>query len=57
MAGKAKTRECEDCGEEVPYRRLRCRRCRLLVCSWCYGHIHALEIAKDEVRAKQESAR
>lgn len=31
--------ECEDCGDEAK-RRTRCPRCRKLVCSWCWGHVH-----------------
>ena len=37
------TRLCEDCGDEVTHRRTRCRHigCFLLVCTWCYHHVHA----------------
>jgi formylmethanofuran dehydrogenase subunit E len=35
-----KPRECEDCGEVVPGRRLRCKDCGKLVCNWCAGHVH-----------------
>lgn len=34
--------ECEDCGEKVR-RRIRCFHCGLLVCSWCWGHVHRCE--------------
>lgn len=32
--------KCQDCSAEAK-RRARCRRCRLLVCSWCHHHVHA----------------
>ena len=34
---------CEDCGEREAKRRRRCRRlgCGLLVCTWCYHHVHS----------------
>lgn len=34
---------CEDpnCGEEV-VRRTRCPNCKLLVCAWCFNHVHNL---------------
>lgn len=40
-----KKRECEDCGDEMlqGQRRIRCPNCKLLVCPWCYHHIHADE--------------
>lgn len=39
---KKTKRECEDCGEEVPTpeRRSRCPACELMVCLWCFHHIH-----------------
>lgn len=37
-----KKRECEDCGDEVPSRRLRCKDCGKLVCNWCAGHVHRI---------------
>jgi hypothetical protein len=33
-------RTCEDCGDPVIRRRLRCPACRMLVCGWCFGHVH-----------------
>jgi hypothetical protein len=33
---------CEDCGDEMLTRRTRCLRCGLLVCTWCYSHVHAI---------------
>jgi hypothetical protein len=42
------TRYCQDpeCGEEIPkgQRRFRCPRCGLLVCGWCWNHVHQLVI-------------
>ena len=35
---------CEDCGEAT-VRRTRCKRCNLLVCRWCFNHVHALPMA------------
>jgi len=35
---------CEDCGEESGGRRRRCKRCGLLVCGWCYHHVHSLPL-------------
>lgn len=39
---KVLTRNCEDCGEEIPVNqgRFRCARCLKLVCAWCRGHVH-----------------
>jgi hypothetical protein len=39
--------ECEDCEETLPkgQRRRRCRRCRMLVCGWCYNHVHAIDLS------------
>jgi hypothetical protein len=34
--------ECEDCGEQTK-RRIKCHHCDLLVCSFCYSHIHCCE--------------
>lgn len=31
---------CEDCGDEVEGRRVRCPNCGQLLCSWCYHHSH-----------------
>jgi hypothetical protein len=33
---------CEDCGEEQA-RRVRCFHCGLLICSWCWSHVHCCE--------------
>jgi hypothetical protein len=40
MTPKRKARECEDCGDEMLTRRLRCKDCGKLVCNWCAGHVH-----------------
>lgn len=32
---------CEDC-DGTCQRRTRCKRCGLLVCRWCYHHIHGM---------------
>jgi hypothetical protein len=34
---------CQDCGDAVPTRRIRCRHCGLLVCGWCYNHVHGMK--------------
>lgn len=34
--------KCEDCGDDALGRRTRCKRCGLLVCGWCYNHVHNL---------------
>lgn len=39
-----KPQVCEDCEDGVSMRRTRCKRCGLLVCAWCYHHVHALHI-------------
>lgn len=41
-----KTTWCEDCGETIPLekRRTRCKRCKRLICSWCYHHAHAIPL-------------
>lgn len=28
---------CEDCGDPTE-RRIRCKRCLMLLCSWCFHH-------------------
>lgn len=35
-------RECEDCEEPMKTneRRIRCGRCKKLVCGWCIHHVH-----------------
>jgi len=40
-------RFCEDCGDEMLTRRIRCPHCGQLVCGWCYNHVHGLQIVKD----------
>lgn len=37
-----KGRECEDCGDRCYCQRTRCRRCRKLLCPWCFHHVHSL---------------
>ncbi len=32
-------KQCEDCKSDSP-RRMRCPHCKLLVCLWCYHHVH-----------------
>lgn len=51
--------DCEDCGEEVPKdrRRVRCPRCKMLVCPHCRWHAHELNIQLDrQAAAKKEQA-
>lgn len=31
--------KCEDCGDETK-RRTKCPKCGLMVCRWCYHHLH-----------------
>jgi ERCC4-type nuclease len=33
---------CEDCGDRDASRRRRCKACGLLVCGWCFNHVHAI---------------
>jgi hypothetical protein len=51
-------RECEDCHDELMdiQRRSRCKNCGKLVCSWCFGHAHALNIVNKVCVAKQTEA-
>jgi hypothetical protein len=37
--------ECEDCGDETApgERRKRCHHCSLMVCRWCWHHVHRCE--------------
>jgi hypothetical protein len=35
---------CEDCGDEVAGRRLRCKHCGLLLCRWCAWHTHGIPV-------------
>jgi len=37
---------CEDCGERDASRRRRCKRCDLLVCGWCFHHVHSIPLGK-----------
>lgn len=39
------SRECEDCGDEIPanQRRRRCWHCGQLVCGYCWHHFHQCE--------------
>jgi hypothetical protein len=39
---------CEDCGEETK-RRFRCPRCKMLICGWCWNHVHSF--SKNEADA------
>ncbi|MGA9862104.1 MAG: hypothetical protein WA383_02330 [Terriglobales bacterium] len=39
---------CENCGDEVK-RRIRCQNCGLLICSWCYNHVHAVVTLRSEI--------
>jgi hypothetical protein len=32
-------KSCEDCGDECK-RRITCCHCKLLVCPWCWNHVH-----------------
>lgn len=41
---------CEDCGCRVS-RRIRCTNCGLMICRWCYHHVHTL-ITKHVTKAK-----
>lgn len=47
----APTRTCEDpkCGDDIPtgQRRFRCSNCGLLVCGWCFNHVHAVAMEGD----------
>jgi uncharacterized OB-fold protein len=42
MYSKQFGRKCEDCGEDSFQRRTRCKRCGLLVCGWCFHHVHSI---------------
>lgn len=35
-------RECQDCEDPILdfERRRKCKRCKKLVCAWCYHHVH-----------------
>jgi len=33
--------KCEDCGDECK-RRFRCSNCNLLICGWCWNHVHVI---------------
>lgn len=35
---------CEDCGDREASRRRRCPRCKLLVCGWCFNHVHSIPL-------------
>jgi hypothetical protein len=42
---------CEDCGDECR-RRTRCPACDLLVCRWCYHHVHGREELRGNLRER-----
>lgn len=46
-------KECEDCGDAVT-RRSRCRCCGIMVCRWCYHHVHIISLAETEQNEVQE---
>lgn len=50
-------RVCEDCGDDVAKRRIRCPKCKLLVCIWCFHHVHKLAISIAEEEARQLRAK
>ena len=41
---------CMDCHEEMPKgkRRICCPHCGMLVCGWCYNHIHGLVVQRED---------
>lgn len=49
--------ECEDkdCGDES-CRRVRCYHCGLLVCGWCWHHVHGCEPGHKRVDCKSLKA-
>lgn len=52
-------RVCEDCGDAVTKRRIRCPKCKQLICTWCYYHVHKLAITvstEDMQRVRMYSA-
>src|SRR4051812_12946255 len=44
---------CEDCGDECR-RRTRCPACGILVCRWCYHHIHGMEELRGNLRERAQ---
>jgi hypothetical protein len=40
---------CMECGEDMPKgkRRIPCKHCGMLVCGWCYNHIHGLVVRRE----------
>ena len=49
---------CEDCGDEVEGRRVRCPNCGQLLCSWCFHHSHKVfaEIAQANKRLQSDAS-
>lgn len=52
--------DCEDCGDDPVIRRRRCHHCGMMVCVWCFYHVHdctpghTRETCRD-LKAKAES--
>ncbi len=40
VSGGGEVKECQDCYDDCK-RRIKCPRCKLLVCPWCWHHVHA----------------
>jgi len=45
--------ECQDCQEQAPHR-LVCPGCSMLLCPWCWSHIHVLGTKNEADRARVE---
>ena len=43
--------ECQDCGDGCQRRR-RCPHCGLLVCGWCFNHVHGPQLEMREAVEK-----
>ena len=46
--------ECEDCGDETDAgeRRKKCPHCALMVCRWCWHHVHRCEPSHEPAQCR-----
>lgn len=49
--------KCEDCGDDALGRRTRCPNCNLLVCGWCYNHVHGNPLNRTHIGPAQAPAK
>jgi hypothetical protein len=48
-------KDCQDCGDKTK-RRKRCQHCDLLVCGWCWHHVHTCQLGHTRAQCRAEAA-